>query len=225
MVFPVVIYGCESWTIEKAEHQRIDAFETWFWRRLLRVPWTARSSVIFIGRTNAEAEAPILWPPDVRNWLRKDPDAGKDWRQEEKGMTENKMVGWHHWLNGHEFHQAVGDGKRQGTLACCSPRGHKESDTTEWLNNNPPLLTPVSVSCVVHKQELTHRQRTGWWLPRGGGWGGMEWEFGISRCILLYTKWINNKVLLTEKEYIYIYTHTYTYIYMYKWITFLYSRN
>ena len=67
MVFPVVIYGCESWTIEKAENQRIDAFEMWFWRRLLRVPWTARSSVIFIGRTNVEAEAPILWPPDVKN--------------------------------------------------------------------------------------------------------------------------------------------------------------
>ena len=153
--------------------------------------------VIFIERTNAEAEAPILWPPDARNWLiGKDPEAGKDWRQEEKGMTENKMVGWHHWLNGHEFHQAVGDGKRQGTLACCSPRGHKESDMTEWLNNNPPLLTPVSVSWVVHKQELTHRQKNDWWLPRGEGWEGMEWRFGINRCILLYARWINNKVLL-----------------------------
>ena len=98
-----VMYGCESWTVKKAEHQRTDAFELWCWRRLLRVPWTARrsnqsileknQSWIFIGRTDAEAEAPILWLPDVKNWLiGKDPDAGKDWRQEEKGMTENDKV-------------------------------------------------------------------------------------------------------------------------------------
>ena len=114
MVYPVVMYGCESWTIKKAEHQRIDVFEMWCWRRLLRVPWTARRSNqsillgnqfwIFIGRTDVEAETPILWPPDVKNWLvRKDPDAGKDWRWEEKGMTEDEMVGWHHILGGHEF--------------------------------------------------------------------------------------------------------------------------
>ena len=109
MVFPVVMYGCEIWTIKKAECQRIDAFELWCWRRLLRVPWTARSSKgnkswIFIGRTDAEAETPVLWPPDTKNWLIwKDPDAGKDWRQEEKGATEDEMVGRHHRLNGHEF--------------------------------------------------------------------------------------------------------------------------
>ena len=91
MVFPVVIYGCESWTLKKAEHWRIDAFELWCWRRLLRVPWTARRSSqsilkgnqswIFTGRTDAEAETPIFWPPDAKNWLiGKDPDAGKDWR-------------------------------------------------------------------------------------------------------------------------------------------------
>ena len=97
MLFPVVMYGCESWTIKKAEHQRIDAFELWSWRRLLRVPWTAvhpkgNQSWIFTGRTDAEAEAPILWPPDMKNWLTgKDPDAGKDWRQEEKRMK---------WLHG-----------------------------------------------------------------------------------------------------------------------------
>ena len=84
--------------------------------------------------TDAEAEAPILWPPDMKSWLiRKDPDAGKDWRQE-KGMTEDEMVGWHYWLNGHEFKQALGIGEGQRSLACCSPWGHKESDTTEWLN-------------------------------------------------------------------------------------------
>ena len=93
-------------------------------------------SWVFIGRTAAEAEAPILWPRDGKNWLTwKHPDAGKDWRQEEKGMTENEMVGWHHRLNGHEFEQAPGDGEGQGSLACCSPRGGKESNMTEWLNN------------------------------------------------------------------------------------------
>ena len=92
-------------------------------------------SWIFIGRTNAEAEIPILWPPDAKNWLIwKDPDAGKDWRQEEKGMTEDEMVRWHHWHSRCEFEQALGDGEGQGSLACCSPWGCQESDTTEWLN-------------------------------------------------------------------------------------------
>ena len=107
MVSPVVMYGCESWTIKKDEHQRIDAFEWWCWRRLLRVPWTARrsdhpkgnESWIFIGRTDAEAETPIFWTPDAKNWfIGKDPDAGKDCRQKEKGTTED-MVGWHHLLS------------------------------------------------------------------------------------------------------------------------------
>ena len=90
---------------------------------------------IFIGRTDVEAEAPILWAPDVRSWLiGNDPDAGKDWRQEEKGMTLDEMVGWHHQLNGHEFEQAPGIGDGQGSLTCCSPWGHKESDTTKRLN-------------------------------------------------------------------------------------------
>ena len=92
-------------------------------------------SWIFIGRTDAEAEAPILWPADEKNWLiGKDPGVGKDWRQEEKGMTEDEMVGWHHWLHRHECEQAPGIGGGQGSLVCCSPRGRKESYTTEWLN-------------------------------------------------------------------------------------------
>ena len=112
MVFPVVIYGCESWTIKKAEHQRIDAFELWCWRRLLRVPCKEIQPVhpkgdqswVFIGRTDVETEMPVLWPPDAKSWLiGKDPDAGKDWGQEEKGTTEDEMAGWHHRLNGHEF--------------------------------------------------------------------------------------------------------------------------
>ena len=92
-------------------------------------------SWISIGRTDAEAEIPVLWPRDAKNWpFRKDPDAGKDWRQEEKGMTEDKMVGWHHWLDGLEFEQAPGVGDGQGGLVCCSPWDCKEFDTTEQLN-------------------------------------------------------------------------------------------
>ena len=92
-------------------------------------------SWVFIGRTDVEAETLILWPPDGKSWLIwKDPDSGKDWRQEEKGSTEDEVVRWHHRLNAHEFESipAVGDG--QGGLACCSPWSHKELDTTEWLN-------------------------------------------------------------------------------------------
>ena len=90
---------------------------------------------VFIGRTDAEAETAVLWPPDAKSWLVwKDPDAGKDWRREEKGMTEDEMVGWHHWLNEHEFEQALGVGDGQGSLACCTACSCKESDMTERLN-------------------------------------------------------------------------------------------
>ena len=113
MVFPVVVYGCESWTIKKAERWRTDAFELAL-KNTLESPLDCKviqpihpkgnQSWIFIGRTDAEAETPILWPPDAKNWLIwKDPDTGKDWRQEEKGMTEDEIVGRHHRLNGHEF--------------------------------------------------------------------------------------------------------------------------
>ena len=109
-------------------------------------------SWIFIGRTNAEA--PILWPPDVKTWLiGKDPDTGKDWRQEEKGMTEDEMAGWHHWLDGHEFEQAPGVGDGQGSLVCCSPWGRKESDTTEWLNINKNKFT-ILASRIFKKDFL-----------------------------------------------------------------------
>ena len=92
-------------------------------------------SWVFIGRTDVEAETPILWPPDAKSWLIwKDPDAGKDWRQEEKGMTEDKMVGWHHRLNGHGFGWIPGVGDGQEGLACCDSWGRKELDMTEWLN-------------------------------------------------------------------------------------------
>ena len=146
MVFPVVMYGCESWTsffISWAPKN------WWFWTVVLEktlespldykqiqpVNSKGNQSWIFIERTDAEAETPILWPPDVKYWLLwKGPDAGKEWRQEEKGTTEDEMVGWHHRLDGYEFEQAPGVGDGQGSLACCSPWGHKESDTNERLN-------------------------------------------------------------------------------------------
>ena len=92
-------------------------------------------SWIFIGKTDAEAQTPIFWLSHGKNWLPgKDPDAWKDWRQEKKGTAEDEMVRWHHWLDGREFEQALGVGDGQGSLACCIPWGHKESDITEWLN-------------------------------------------------------------------------------------------
>ena len=130
-------------------------------------------SWIIIGRTEAEAEAEILWPPDVKNWLTgKDPDAGKDWREEEKRTINNEMIGWHHQLHGHKFVQALGVGDGQENLACCSPWGHKESDMTEWLNwisilpkqhkylsaqENTPMLSPRFIKRLKRKQ---HNQCT-----------------------------------------------------------------
>ena len=144
-------YGFSSshvwmWELDyKAECWRIDAFELWCWRRLLRVPWTARRSKQSILKEispeysleemmlklKLQFFGHLVWRTDL---LKKDLDAGKDWRQEEKGMTEDEMVGWHHRLDGHEFEQAPGVGDGQGGLACCSPWGCKELDTTERLN-------------------------------------------------------------------------------------------
>ena len=160
MVFPVVMHGCESWTIKKSEHQRIDAFGLWCYKGLLRVPWTARRSNqsilkeilnifniniswIFIGRTDAEAI--ILRPHDAKSWLIwKDHDAGKDWGQKEKGATEDERIGWHHQLNGQEFEQTPGDGEGQGSLLCCSLLGRKESET--WLGNWTATLSSIYIT-------------------------------------------------------------------------------
>ena len=136
MVFPVVMCGCESWTVKKAECWRSDAFKLWYWKRLLRVPWTARkSNLSILKEINAEysleglmlklklqyfghlCEEPTRW---------KDLDAGKDWRQEEKETTEDKMAAWHPWLNGHEFKQTLAYGEGQGNMARCSLWGRKE---------------------------------------------------------------------------------------------------
>ena len=133
------------WELEyKAECHRIDAFELWCWRRLLRVPWTERranQSILKEISPGCSLEGLMLrlklqyFGPDAKSWLiGKDPDAGKDWGQEEMGMTKDEMVGWHHQLNGHGFGWTPGVGDGQGGLACCSSWGHKESDTSEGLN-------------------------------------------------------------------------------------------
>ena len=143
MVFPVVMYGYEGWSIKLSAEELMllncgvgkDVWESLVYKEIKPVNPKENQSWIFIGRTDFEAEAPTLWLPIVKNWLTgKNPNAGKGWRQEEKGTTEGEMVGRHHQLDGHEFEQALGVGNGQGTLVCCSPWGRKESDTTEWLN-------------------------------------------------------------------------------------------
>ena len=144
MVFPVVMYGCESWTVKKAEGRRIDDFELWCWRRLLRVPWTARrsnQSILKEISPGCSLQGLMLklklqyFGHLTLSWLiGKDPDAGRDWGQEEKGMTEDEMTGWHHQLDGHEFEWTLGVVDRQRGLACCDSWGCKELDTTEQLN-------------------------------------------------------------------------------------------
>ena len=148
-------------------------FKLWCWKRLLRVPYCMEiqpvhskgdQSWVFFGRNDAKAETPVLWPPHAKSWLiGKDSYAGRDWGQEEKGMTEDEMAGWHHWLDGREFEWTPGDGDGQGGLACCNSWGRKESDTTEPLNwtelntrfnailSNHPCLT---FSHIVQKSVL-----------------------------------------------------------------------
>ena len=157
-VFPVVMYRCESWTIKKTEHWRIDACELGCWRGLLRVlgqqghqtsqlvmPAPVNQPWIFLGRTDAEAEAPVLVPPDVKSQLTgKDPDAAKDWRPRRRGW---QMVGWHHRLIRYEFEQTLGDSEGQGSLVGYSPWGHQVSDRTEELNNSHPEGTQWNMLC------------------------------------------------------------------------------
>ena len=130
------MYGCESWTVKKAERQRVDAFKLWCWIRLVRIPWTSRRcNQSILKEISPEAETSILWPPDAKSWLIwKDPDVGKNCGQEEKGMTEDEMIGRHHRLNGHGFGWTPGVGDGQRGLAFCGSCGHKELDTTERLN-------------------------------------------------------------------------------------------
>ena len=141
MVFLVVMDKHESWTIKRAECRRIDAFKLWSWRRLLRVPWRSNQSILKEINPEYSLEGltmklKLQYFGHVRQRADslEDSDAGKDWRQEEKGATEDEMVGWQHRLHGHEFEHTPGDSEGQGSLACCSPWDRKELDTTEWLN-------------------------------------------------------------------------------------------
>ena len=144
MVFPVVMYICESWAIKKTELWRIDAFELWCWRRFLRIPWTARrANQSILKRIIPEYSLEGLMLKPKLQYLghlmqRVDllENSGKDWGQEEKGLREDEMVGLHHWLNGYEFEQTQGDSEGQGSLMCCSSWDQKESNMTQWLNNN-----------------------------------------------------------------------------------------
>ena len=147
MVFPLVMYGCESWTIKKAERRRIDAFELWCWRRLLRVPWTARrsnQSILKKISPKYSLEGLMLklklqyFGHLMGSWLiGKDPDSGKDWSQEKKGTTEDEMVEWHHRLYGHKFEEAPGLGDGQGSLVCCSPWVAKSwTQLSDWTDLN-----------------------------------------------------------------------------------------
>ena len=172
MVFPVLMYGCECWTIKKAvlDYQESCAGlsrKLCCWRRLLRVTWTeniqpvhpkGNQSWVFIGRTDAEAETPILWPPDAKSWLIwKDLDVGKDWRQEERGTTEDEMVGWHYRLNGLEFGWTPGVADGQGGLASCGSWGRKDLYTTKWLNWLILMLRILKMSCLRPRVEHLER--------------------------------------------------------------------
>ena len=148
IVFPIVMYICEGWTIKKTEFDAfwIDVFELWCWRKLLRIPWTPRrSNQSILKEINPEyslegqvlkLKLQYLGHLIQRADSLEKTDAEKDRMLEEKGMTENEMVGWHHWLNGHDFEQAPADVKRQWSLASYSPWGHKDLGTTEWMNSN-----------------------------------------------------------------------------------------
>ena len=153
------MYGCESWTVKKAEHQRIDAFELWCWRRLFRVPWTARRSNQSILKEinpvysleglmlKLQYFGHLIWRADIR----KDPDSGKDWRQEEKGTTEDKMIRWHHRLNGHEFAQAPRDSERKAWRAAVHGVSKSQTRLSDWTTttNGAKPQTKVSLKLLL----------------------------------------------------------------------------
>ena len=180
----MVTCGCESWTVKKAEHWRTDAFWTVLLEKTLETPLDCKEiqpvspkgnqSWIFTGRTDAEAETPILWPPEAKSWLIwKDPDAGKDWGQE-KGAIEDERDGWHHRLNEHEFGWTLGVRYGQGGLACCGSWGHRESDMTEWLN-------------CTEEEAVTDFIFLGSKITADG-----NCSHGIKRCLLLGRKAMTN---------------------------------
>ena len=173
MVFPGVTYGCENWTINKAEHRRIDVFELWCRRRILSpldckdiqpVHPKGNQSLIFIGRTDAEAETPILWPPHRKSRLiGKDSDAGRDWGQEEKGTTEDEMPGWHHGLDGHEFEWTPGVMDREAWHAVI--HGFAKTERLNWLTD---WLCPNNLQQLSYPQPEAGARSAGgqlYWTP------------------------------------------------------------
>ena len=162
IILPTEVCIVKDFSISRVQMWELDCRESWatkhwcFWtvvlEKTLESPLDTKeiksvSPWIFIGRT--EAEAPILWSPDVKSWFTgKDPDARKEWGQEEKGTREDEMIRWHHWLHGHEFEQTPGNSEGQGSLVCWSPWGHEELDRTEWLNNNKEWESCLTVSIV-----------------------------------------------------------------------------
>ena len=192
MVFPVVMYGCESWTIKKAECRR--CFWTVVLEKTLGSPLDCKEiqtvhskgdqSWVFTGRTDVEAETPVLWLPDAKSWLiGKDSDAGKDWGQEEKGTTEDEMVEWHHWLNGHELEQALGIGDGQGGLAAVRGVEKSRRVLSHWTelnnnNNNKSSLTRPYVLGIVFSQawDIFWTCDMFWMWPR---WENQMWRVHI----------------------------------------------
>ena len=153
-------------------------------KEIKTVPPKGNQSWIYIGRTDAEAETPSRWLPDVKNWLIwKDPDAEKDWRQEEKGMTEDEMVGWHHRLNEHDFESTLGVGDTQGGLACCSPWGCKESERTEWLNWTETFSIFAQTVWLIY---MTH--------PTSCFWGDLQRTQVLCICALKQLKTLTSQV-------------------------------
>ena len=161
MVFPIVMHGCEL------DHEESWVLKNWCFcimvlKKTLESPLDSKEikAVNPKGnqswRTDAEAETPILWPPDAKSQIIKDPDAGKDWRQEEKGTTEDEMVGWHHQLDGHEIEQAPGVRDRQGSLLCCSPWDSKESDMDWAIELNCYILCQIRAGLVAPSTTSSH---------------------------------------------------------------------
>ena len=168
MLFAVVMYGCENQTTKKAEHWTIDAFELWCWRTLESpldckvikpVNPKGNHSWIFIGRTDAEAEAPILWPNAGKSQLIY--DTGKNWRQEEKGTTEGMIIIWHFWFSRHKFEEAPGDCEGQGSLVFCSSWGHKDAHAT-WQLNNKGYKRLTSADFLISSLFFCHSLKDSW---------------------------------------------------------------
>ena len=153
-------------------------------------PW------IFIGSTDAEAEVPILWPPDAKNWITgKDPDAGKAWGQEEKGTIEAEMVGWHHWLDGHEFEQALGIGDRQETLVCWSHMVLKESDTTERLNWQQVYYSSFNIQWKKKKKKWVTQRLSDMSLKKNKHLFPGSWDLRLFLDLDALRVWISGRIL------------------------------